>query len=149
MSAKNNYKMEKKLVSVITTTHNRGNIIKECINSVLNQTYKNFEYIIVDNGSTDNTKEIVHAFKDKRIKYIWQENSGSPAGSRNTGMMAAKGYYIAICDSDDLWLPQKLEKQIELFEKYNDILLVATNAIYFTNKFEFCILNHGFVFIEK
>ncbi|MFX1394814.1 MAG: glycosyltransferase family 2 protein [Promethearchaeota archaeon] len=133
---KKDYKKENKLVSVITPTHNRANIIKEAINSVLNQTYKNFEYIIVDNGSTDNTEEIVRSFKDERIKYIWQENSGSPAGSRNTGMMAATGYYIAFCDSDDLWLPQKLEKQIEIFEKYDDLLLVATNAIFYPEKFK-------------
>ncbi|MFX1394812.1 MAG: glycosyltransferase family 2 protein [Promethearchaeota archaeon] len=143
---KRNYKIENKLVSVITPTHNRANIIKEAMNSVLNQTYKNFEYIIVDNGSTDNTEEIVRSFKDERIKYIWQENSGSPAGSRNTGMMAATGYYIAFCDSDDLWLPQKLEKQIEIFEKYDDILLVATNVISFIQKFD---LNKNHLSLSK
>ena len=71
--------MEKNFVSVITPTYNRGEILKETIQSVLNQTYQNFEYIIVDDGSTDNTKEIVQSFQDKRIKYISQQHIGTPA----------------------------------------------------------------------
>lgn len=70
--------MKEKLVSVIIPTYNRGDLFKEAINSVLNQTYNNFELIIIDDGSTDNTKEIVQSFKDKRIKYNWQKNSGKP-----------------------------------------------------------------------
>ncbi|MCJ7647562.1 MAG: glycosyltransferase [Candidatus Lokiarchaeota archaeon] len=121
--------MEKNLVSVITPTYNRGEVFKETIQSVLNQTYHNFEYIIVDDGSTDNTKEIVQSFHDKRIKYINQQHVGTPASGRNTGIKNAKGEFIAFLDSDDIWFPQKLEIQLKEFQKNADILIVATNGI--------------------
>ena len=121
--------MEKNLISVITPTYNRGEILKETIQSVLNQTYQNFEYIIVDDGSTDNTKEIVQSFQDKRIKYISQQHVGTPASGRNTGIKNAKGEFIAFLDSDDIWFPQKLEIQLKEFHKNADILILATNGI--------------------
>lgn len=121
--------MEKNLVSVITPTYNRGEILKETIQSVLNQTYHNFEYIIVDDGSTDNTKEIVQSFQDKRIKYISQQHVGTPASGRNTGIKNAKGEFIAFLDSDDIWFPQKLEIQLKEFQKNADFLILATNGI--------------------
>ncbi len=121
--------MEKNLVSVITPTYNRGEVLKETIQSVLNQTYHNFEYIIVDDGSTDNTKEIVQSFKDKRIKYINQQHVGTPASGRNNGIKNAKGEFIAFLDSDDIWFPQKLEIQLKEFQKNADILILATNGI--------------------
>lgn len=105
-------------VSVIIPIYNRADILPRTIKSVLNQTFKDFELIIVDDGSLDNTKEVVEEFqrKDPRIRYIWQENSGAPARPKNTGIKNAKGKYIAFLDHDDEWLPQKLEKQIKLFE---------------------------------
>jgi len=121
--------MEKGFVSVVIPTYNRATILKETIKSVLSQTYRNFEVIIADDGSTDNTKEIVQSFKDNRISYIWQENSGTPAAARNTAIKNAKGEFIAFLDSDDLWFPKKLEKQIEEFNKNSGILGVATNGI--------------------
>lgn len=121
--------MEKNLVSVITPTYNRGEIIKETIQSVLNQTYHNFEYIIIDDGSTDNTKEIIQSFQDKRIKYINQQHVGTPASGRNNGIKNAKGEFIAFLDSDDIWFPQKLEIQLKEFQKNADILILATNGI--------------------
>ena len=100
------------LISVIIPTYNRAHLIKRSAESVLNQTYKNIELIIVDDGSTDNTKEVIDSIKDERIVYIKQENQGCCA-ARNKGIDVAKGKYIAFQDSDDVWLSDKLEKQIK------------------------------------
>lgn len=104
-------------VSVIIPTYNRADLLIRAIQSVLNQTFKNFELIIVDDGSSDNTKERVQELQkeDEIIKYLWQENSGTPAGALNAGIKIAKGKYVAFLDDDDEWLPQKLEKQLALF----------------------------------
>lgn len=105
------------MVSVIIPTYNRAGLLSRAVRSVLNQTFKDFELIIVDDGSVDNTKDVVREFRndDDRIKYVWQKNSGTPAGSLNSGIKLAKGEYIAFLDDDDEWLPQKLEKQLALF----------------------------------
>ena len=121
--------MNKKRVSVIIPTHNRAELLKETIKSVLDQTYQNFELLIIDNGSTDNTKEVVESFKDKRIKYFWQENSGGPSSPRNRGLKIAKGDYIAFLDSDDLWDKKKLEKQIEILNENEDLIVWNEGAI--------------------
>lgn len=105
---------ENPLVSIIIPTYNRAHFLKEAINSVLSQTYKNWELIIVDDGSTDNTSEVVRGFADKRIVYLKQENMGAPV-ARNRGIKESKGEYIAFLDSDDIWLPQKLQRQLEIF----------------------------------
>jgi len=111
-------------ISVIIPTYNRAHLVGRTIQSVLNQTYKNFEIIIVDDGSSDNTEQAVKSFGDKRIEYLqFEENSGSSAAPRNTAIKIAKGKYIAFLDSDDEWLPEKLERQIELFEKSNNFKL--------------------------
>ena len=120
-------------VSIIIPTYNRVDLLPRAINSVLNQTFQDFELIVVDDGSTDNTKQVVEEFqkKDKRIKYIWQENSGAPAKPRNTGIKNSQGEYIALLDHDDEWLPEKLEKQLEIFEKNRQTNLgfVGCNAL--------------------
>ena len=104
-------------VSVIIPTYNRAHLIERSIRSVLDQTYQDFELIVVDDGSTDNTEEIVARFDDDRIRYIRRnQSSGSPAAPTNTGIKAARGEYIAIQDSDDEWLPGKLEKQMRVFD---------------------------------
>lgn len=104
-------------VSVVLPTYNRAHLIRRSITSVLAQTYHDLELIIVDDGSTDNTEEVVRAFDDQRIRYLkYPENRGVSA-ARNTGIKAARGSYIAFQDSDDEWLPQKLEKQMELFDQ--------------------------------
>jgi len=108
----------KPLISIIIPTYNRANLLVKAIKSVFSQTYKNFELIIVNDGSTDNTKQIIDNFKKQtnKIKYIWEINSGT-AKAKNTGIKNTEGKYIAFLDSDDEWLPKKLEKQLELFKK--------------------------------
>ena len=105
------------LVSVIMPSYNTAKFIKETIESVLNQTYQNFEIIIVDDCSTDNTDEVVAEIKDERIKYIKNEKNSGAAISRNRALREAKGKWIAFLDSDDVWLPEKLEKQIAFMKK--------------------------------
>ncbi|MBC8393906.1 MAG: glycosyltransferase [Deltaproteobacteria bacterium] len=112
------------IVSVIIPTFNRGWIIREAIDSVLNQAFGNFELIVVDDGSTDNTLDILTAYKN-RITLIKQRNRGVSA-ARNRGMDAASGRFIAFLDSDDLWLPQKLNRQIEFFDSNPDALICQT-----------------------
>lgn len=109
--------MKEELVSIIMPTYNCGRFIAESINSVIAQTYTNWELLIVDDCSTDNTKEVVAAFKDPRIHYQCNERNSGAAVTRNTALRLAKGKYIAFLDSDDLWLPEKLEKQIQFMEK--------------------------------
>jgi len=121
-------------VSVIIPTYNRADLLSRAIESVLNQTFKCFELIIVDDASTDNTKEVVEEIqkRDQRIRYIrLDKNSGAPAHPRNVGIQNAKGEYIAFLDHDDEWLPEKLKKQIELFEnsKKKNLGFVGCNAL--------------------
>ncbi|MFN4151216.1 MAG: glycosyltransferase family 2 protein [Candidatus Sericytochromatia bacterium] len=112
--------MEEKeiLISVVIPTYNRSNYLIEALNSVINQTYKNIEIIIVDDGSKDNTKEIVNNYielnKIKNIKYYYKDNGGV-ATARNFGIQKSEGIFISFLDSDDLWKEDKLLKQIKLF----------------------------------
>ena len=106
--------MEKSKISIITPVYNGEKYLVETIQSVINQSYANFELIIVDDGSTDNSKHIAEDFakKDERIHVITQINSGS-AAARNHGIRVAKGRYIVLLDADDLWMPEFLEKQLK------------------------------------
>ncbi|MFD2044483.1 glycosyltransferase family 2 protein [Ornithinibacillus salinisoli] len=109
------------LISVITPAYNAEKFIAKTIESVLDQTYTNWEMVIVDDRSTDNTVQIIQEYQknDERIKlYILPENSGS-AVARNTAMKNAQGQYIAFLDSDDLWYPEKLEKQLKFMQEKN------------------------------
>ena len=117
------------LVSVIIPTYNRANLIKRSVESVLNQTYKNLELIIVDDGSTDNTKEVIDSINDDRIVYIKQENQGACA-ARNKGIDAAKGKYIAFHDSDDVWHLNKLELQINALKQNNADVVCCKMFVY-------------------
>lgn len=101
------------LVSIITPTWNCGRFIAETIDSVLAQTYQNWEMLIVDDCSTDNTKEVVAKYNDPRIKYYCLEKNSGAAVARNTALRMAKGRWIAFLDSDDLWKPEKLECQLK------------------------------------
>lgn len=109
-------------VSVIIPAYNRAHLLDRAIKSVLNQTFQDFELIIVDDASTDSTELVVMSFGDKRIIYILHEIRKGASASRNTGIKASRGMYIAFLDSDDEWLPQKLEKQIKVFENGSDKL---------------------------
>ena len=109
------------LVSVVMATYNRADVIGRAIDSILNQTYDNFEFIIVDDGCTDSTYEVLekYAAKDKRIILLKQNNQGL-AAARNAGADKAQGKYIAFMDDDDISVPNRLEKQVSFLEKYPD-----------------------------
>lgn len=108
--------------SVVIPAYNREKELPKSIDSVLSQTYKDFEIVIVDNGSTDNSKDIVQSYinQDSRVKYFWQENSGSPAGSRNTGIKNALGEWVTFLDSDDYWYETKLEEVCHKIDNLSD-----------------------------
>lgn len=113
--------MIENLVSIITPTYNCGSFIAETIKSVLNQTYPNWEMIIVDDCSKDNTSEIVASFvnADKRIQYHCLPTNSGAAIARTTAMNLAVGEYMAFLDSDDIWMPEKLEKQISFMTSHD------------------------------
>lgn len=119
--------MKESLVSIITPTYNCGKFIKETILSVQKQTYQNWELIIVDDCSTDDTNQVVEtmANEDGRIKYFCLEKNSGAAVARTKAMEIADGEYMAFLDSDDLWLPEKLEKQIAFMEE-NDYAFTCT-----------------------
>ena len=104
------------LVSIIMPSYNTASFIKETIQSVLNQTYSKWELIIVDDCSTDNTDEVLEYIKDSRIRYFKNDKNLGAAVSRNKALREARGQWIAYLDSDDLWMPEKLEKQICFME---------------------------------
>lgn len=110
---------EDELVSIIMPSYNTAMYIKETIHSVINQTYQNWELIIVDDCSDDNTDEVVESIGEKRIKYLKNQKNCGAAISRNRALKEAKGKWIAFLDSDDLWNPDKLEKQMAFMKKNN------------------------------
>jgi glycosyltransferase involved in cell wall biosynthesis len=113
------------LVSVIIPTFNRAYCIARTIDSALKQTYHDLEIVVVDDGSTDNTSALMHSLyaEDKRVVYIQQANTGV-AGARNTGFAAARGDFVALLDSDDIWLPWKLELQMACLQRFPEIGMV-------------------------
>jgi len=115
-------------VSVIIPTYNRGRYVTKAIDSVLAQTYKDYEIIVVDDGSTDNTRDILASYRDK-IRCIYQENMGASA-ARNTGIRASTGEWIAFLDSDDEWLPDKLSIQMADISARPDLCAHITNVTF-------------------
>lgn len=125
-------------VSVIIPTYNRQQFIKEAVESVLKQTYGGYEIIVVDDGSTDGTRDILSLYRDK-IKYLFQLNKG-PAAARNLGVQNSRGRFIAFLDSDDIWLPHKLEKQLEILLTNPAAAFVCSEAYVIDE--EYCLRNH-------
>jgi len=109
--------------TVIVPTYNRKLLLKRAIDSILRQTFKNFELIIIDDGSTDGTGEFVKTYDDGRIIYIYKENGGLNS-ARSKGIGIARGEYIAFCDSDDSWLPEKLEKHLQKYRDDHEVKVV-------------------------
>ncbi|MEX0684771.1 MAG: glycosyltransferase family A protein [Balneolales bacterium] len=114
------------LISVIIPTYNRSLLLKEAIDSVLNQTYQSLEVLIIDDYSDDNTEKVVKSYKDARVKYFLNKRSKGAQGARNTGLSIAKGEWVALLDSDDIWLPTKLEKQVKYLKNAVKAVGLAT-----------------------
>ena len=123
------------MVSIIIPAYNAEKYIAETIKSVVNQTYKNWELIIVDDGSTDNTVDVITGYmnKDFPINYVFQKNSGVST-ARNKGLSAAQGEYIALLDADDIWLENNLEIKISTLEKSKDIYWVYSSMYQINEK---------------
>ncbi len=118
-------------VTVVVPAYNQEAYIEETLQSILAQTFTDYEVIVVDDGSSDETGKVVSNVRDRRLHYVYQANSGRPACSRNRGVSLAKGEYIAFLDGDDLWMPDKLEKQLQMFQAHPEYGLVFSNAISF------------------
>lgn len=114
-------------VSVIIPTFNREKFIGAAIESILQQIYQDFEIIVVDDGSTDGTAEIIKLFPTDKLRYIYQKNRGR-SNARNHALSIAKGRYIAFLDSDDLYLPGKLELQVSYMEEHPEVDMIYTSA---------------------
>lgn len=118
----------KPLVSINLCCYNSERYLRETLDSIINQTYKNWELIVIDDGSSDSSGKIVSEYVKKSypVHYYYQENRGL-SYSRNRAIELSKGDYIAFIDHDDLWLPDKLEKQVKLFEEKTDVELIYSN----------------------
>ena len=119
------------LVTVIIPTFNRADMLKSAIDSVRRQNFSDWELIVVDDGSTDHTREVVAQFQDS-IRYIYQKNQG-PAAARNTGIRHARGRFIAFLDSDDQWLENKLAEQIKVLSAQPEMKICHTDEIWIRN----------------
>jgi glycosyltransferase involved in cell wall biosynthesis len=138
------------LVSIIIPTFNRAGIISKAIKSVLNQTYKNWELIIIDDGSVDNTKEVVKSYSSKyknKIKYYYKKNGGV-CSARNFGIQKANGEYISLLDSDDEYKPRRIEIQLKITRRRN-ALFSLSNCIVSINNIKKILKNETNHFIEK
>lgn len=119
--------MDSPTISVVIPTYNRADYLPEALESVFSQTFTDYEVIVVDDGSTDGTREILAKWiKAGRLRYEYQENAGVSA-ARNRGIRLAKGRYAALLDADDIFLPPKLEKQVALFERVPGLGFVHSN----------------------
>jgi len=127
------------LVSIVIPTYNYANYLKRALQSILDQKYENWEAIVIDNHSTDDTSEVINRYKDPRIKYLKISNYGVIAKSRNAGILAAKGQWIAFLDSDDWWAADKLRTCSEYFNNrvdliYHDLAIMRSKPQFFKRK---------------
>ena len=131
--------MKSPFFSVVMPTYNRSGLLKEAVRSITDQSFEDFELLIVDDHSTDDTKNAVASFKDSRIKYIVNDRTKGGAGTRNAGIFRAKGHWVAFLDDDDVWLPNKLELQYRKIQEVDNAvgLIYSGSAAYdFTKKCE-------------
>ena len=117
------------MVSVIIPAYNSANYLRNSLDSVVKQDYLDLEIIIVDDGSTDNTKELLEEYNDDRIKYFYKENGGL-SSARNYGIERANGKYIAFLDADDIWEKDKVSRQVKYLEEHENIGVVSCNFQY-------------------
>jgi len=119
--------------SVIIPTYNRADVLPPAIDSILAQTHTDFEIIIVDDGSTDNTRDVLEPYLAKpNIQYIYQENQ-KQAAARNNGVLRSRGEYVGFLDSDDLWYPEKLDLQVKALDEHPEVGMVFSNQMMFTD----------------
>jgi len=113
------------LVSVVIPTHERAQLLKRAIQSVLAQSYSRLDIIVVDDASRDNTREVVEQFRDSRIRYIRHQTNKGGSAARNTGVRAATGEYVAFLDDDDEWESDKTEEQLKLLGRYDAVICTS------------------------
>ncbi len=141
-------------VSILMNCYNSDKYLREAIDSVINQTYQNFEIIFWDNQSTDDSAKIVQSYDDERIKYFYAPRHTSLYEGRNCALEYCQGEYLAFLDCDDLWMLTKLEKQVDILENNKHVVLVHTNTIFFnsdTNQEKIAnkrVLPSGYIFNE-
>jgi len=134
-------------VSVIIPAYNGARYICECIESVLNQTYRHFEIIVIDDGSTDNTREVLEPYiRNSSIRYFYQDNAG-PGAARNFGIKYAQGSYISFCDQDDWYEKDSLEHRLNLYEKHPELGLVCSDFLtaFMTNDYNEVVYGESYV----
>lgn len=132
--------LNNKVVSVILNCRNSQSFLKDCIDSLLIQSYKNFEIILIDNQSTDNTKKIIFSYNDERIKYFRTNEFLSLGAARNIALSKSNGEYLAFIDSDDIWEKDKLHYTINKFK--NGVGLVYSDVVYFNEEKSFNLYDH-------
>lgn len=130
------------MVSCIITTYNRAEYIERALRSVINQSYRNIEIIVVDDGSIDDTSKIIARIKDDRIIYVYQNNSGAQA-ARNKGIKLARGKYIAFLDSDDIWMDNKLDVQLKKLEE-NKADIIISRFLRHSNGESYCVPQYSY-----
>lgn len=136
--------MEK--ISVIIPTYNRADKIEKAVRSVLDQTYSNVEVLVIDDASTDNTRDVVESIQDRRIRYIRMEQNGGASAARNAGVSCADTEWIAFHDSDDVWRVDKLEKQINYKRSHSECdLIYSAYAMHFADGKELVVPNDSMV----
>ncbi len=121
-------------VSVIIITYNRAHLLKTAMQTVFDQTFEDFELLIIDDASTDDTENTVKSFHDPRVRYVKHAQNQREGGARNTGMQHAEGEYIAFFDDDDEWLPNKLQLQVDLLDAKAEVGFVHSALINFLRR---------------